>query len=798
MAYINAKGLQLKTSGPTNNWPSSSTGSETQLGSAGNDIFHGLGYDKLIGGAGDDTYVLWDDRPAMVELAGQGTDTIDSRYWGAVKLPDNIENLFLNSPGANSGTGNALNNVIVAGTVAATLDGLGGDDVLVGGSGADLFRVTAGNGSDAIMNFKPGHDVIQLNNYGVSSFSQLKSLAAQSGSDVVFSFANGEKLVVRDVALSTLAANDFGMKPDAAPLPSGYSQLTGPGAAYSAKGWYVLNNVWNPGTLVYGKDYSIDSSYTASDLTAKTTFNWSFPLSTDAYRPILAYPEVIFGPAPMSGGKKVTDVAGVFPVKVSALSDFKADYDVSYQGNTDGFNVSFDIWLTNVPNGGPSTVTNEVMIWVHKGGLPPYGDLVGTYQNGDVTGKIYVSHSNAWTYTAVILDKDLPRGEMDIGGIFDKLQSLGIVSANEYVASVELGAEVVAGTGSLTINNLDLKVQTYGANGHETLMSVTGAGTTFTDISPSVTPPPIPEVPPTTPAPTGDDRVAYSSKAALVDGGAGHDTLVLNERATVELGNSTSSQVPTGSAYVKNFESVDASGSTGAVTLNGSQSNNTLTGSAFADTLRGGDGDDLLVGGGQADYLYGGAGNDRIVYDAADVVVSGDAGVDTLVLKKAATVELGNFWSSMVPGGSAYVMGFEDVDASGSNAGVTLRGSQYNNALAGSAFADTMTGGGGYDTFVFNTKVGGSNIDKITDFQSANDKIGLDDLIFAGLPSGTLAAGAFRAGTAAVTAAQKIVYDESTGKLYYDKDGSGSQYQPVQFAVLENHPHITNTDFFVI
>jgi serralysin len=367
--YITAKGLELTLSGAPTSWLANSTAKETQLGSSKNDVFHGSGGDTLIGGAGDDTYYLWDNTSVVVENAGEGIDTVDARFWGPVTLAANVENLLLNSAGSTAGTGNALNNIIVAGTVGATLNGLAGDDVLVGGAGADLFKVAAGNGSDAIMNFKPGSDVIQLSGYGVTSFAQLQTLATQSGVDVKLGFANGESLVIRDVALSNLTAYDFGLKADPAAIPTGYSQLTGPGAAWTANGWYVLNNVWNPGTLVYNTDYVIDSAYSVSDMTAKTTFNWSFPVVTEPYPTIRAYPEVIFGPAPMSGGHKASDIAGVFPVQVSTLQQLTADYDVSYKGNTGGFNVSFDIWLTDTPNGGADTVTSEVMVWVHKGGF---------------------------------------------------------------------------------------------------------------------------------------------------------------------------------------------------------------------------------------------------------------------------------------------------------------------------------------------------------------------------------------------------------------------------------------------
>jgi len=707
--YINAKGLTLAVSKATNGWPVNTPAKETQVGKTTNDVFHGQGGDTLVGGKGDDTYYLWDNASTIVELAGEGVDTVDARYWGPVTLAAQVENLFLNSPGGTSGTGNSLNNIIVAGTVGATLDGLAGDDVLVGGAGADLFRIGAGNGSDAIMNFKPSSDVIQLRDYGITSFTQLKALGSQVGADTKFSFSNGEILVLRNVTLSSLSAYDFGLKAPVAPLAPGFVEQTGAGKAISANGWYVFNNVWNPGSMVSGKDYTVSSSYNTADMSSGTTFSWSFPVVTEATSTIRAYPEIIYGPAPMSGGHKVTDIGGVFPVQVSALTKLTAAYDVSYKGNLDGFNVSFDIWLTDTPNGGATTVTTEVMVWVHKGGVVPFGQQVGTYVNGATTGKIYVSTASGWTYAAVVLDQDTTSGELDLASIFAKLQTLGLVSSKDYVASVELGAEVVSGAGSLTIKNLDLNVQTHGSSS-----VVTGGGAT-TVLAPAASLPAapvndtVPEAAPVTPVVdhSGNETITYNAQQAAIEGGAGQDTLVLNLGATVNLENVSTSQVVGGTANVSGFENVDASGATAAVTLTGSQVSNILTGGAFADTLLGGAGADTLTGGAGNDSLDGGAdadaqrggdGADRIVYDAADTVIDGGAGQDVLVLKTGAVVNLANLSTSQVVGGAANVSGFEDVDASAATAGVTVTGSQFNNTIIGGGFADTLSGGAGFDT----------------------------------------------------------------------------------------------------
>jgi serralysin len=814
--YFTAKGVELFLSATPNSWPAHSSAKETQTGTVNNDVFQGSGGDTLIGGAGDDTYYLWDKNSVAVEYANQGVDTVDVRFWGPATLAANVENLLLNSAGSTAGTGNALNNIIVAGTVGATLNGLAGDDVLVGGAAGDLFKVAAGNGSDAIMNFKPSSDVIQLSGYGVTSFSQLQALATQSGADVKLSFSNGESLVIRDTALSSLTAYDFGLKADAAAIPTGYSQLVGPDKAWTAHGWYVLNNVWNPGSLVYGSDYTIDSVYSAADMTSKTTFNWSFPVTTDSAHTIRAYPEVIFGPAPMSGGHKATDITTVLPAQVSSLTALTADYDVSYKGNTGGFNVSFDIWLTDTPNGGASTVTTEVMVWVHKGDFDAFGTQVGTYSNGSVTGKIYASTTGDWTYTAVVLDQDTPKGQIDIAGILTTLKGLNLVSSSDYVASVELGSEVVSGAGSLTINNLDLNVQTRGADGALTTMHVEGSDVTTTVSRPTAEQPA--EQPAPSPDISGDDSVVYDGTASTLQGGDGHDTLMLHVAATVDLSATADQMI--GGAVVTGFEDVDASAATGAVSLTGSTDDNSLTGGAYADTLSGGDGNDtlrgrsgddildggngndILDGGAGVDTIHGQAGDDKVVYDAADSVIDGGSGRDTLIVKVGATVDLGSFTTNQVVSGSAYVSGFENLDATGASAGVVATGSEFANTLVGSAFADklaggaasdVLAGGAGADLFVFGAYNLG-DADRITDFStSQGDRMDLSaiDAVAGGLddPFAFIGQEAFH------HVAGELRYGAVTGGVVVQADVDGDGH--TDFSILLSVTSLASTDFIL-
>jgi hypothetical protein len=407
-------------------------------------------------------------------MEGQGLDTLMVQFEGPAELSDWTENLLLQGWNSTVGIGNSLDNVLIAGEVGAVLDGRGGDDVLVGGSGADHFVISAGNGSDAIYGFTPHVDTISLQGFEIDSFEDLVSRVTQVGNDLHLGFANGEILILRNALLSGIDASTFGFAlPPPAPESSTIG-LDGPGSFYTNFGWVVQTNVWNPGNLRYGIDYQIGGSLSSSDLTSDTVFSWAFPYALQGELAVRAYPAVIYGYSPFVGGNS-TDTARLFPVKLTDIDALSATYDVSIAGTTSGFNVAFDIWMTSGP-GGP--ITNEVMIWVHTGRFTPGGVKVADIEVGGLPASVYhaASEHHPGGYTAVAFDEQVLAANLDLKAVLDALVAGGFVSESEYVSQIEFGAEVVSGVGSLTIRDFDLNLSTSDPGGRLTHNTITGAG----------------------------------------------------------------------------------------------------------------------------------------------------------------------------------------------------------------------------------------------------------------------------------------------------------------------------------
>lgn len=325
-----------------------------------------------------------------------------------------------------------------------------------------------------------------------------------------------------------------------------------------------------------------------------------------------------------------------------------------------------------------------------------------------------------------------------------------------------------------------------------------------------------------------------------IDAGLGTDTLVLSLAATALV----TTDLTAGDQFVDGtdlatqtgFENLDASamtafgvvatavatgsiiiGSAQADTITGGIGNDSLAGGIGTDTIDGGNGNDTIEGGTGIDTITGGAGDDLILWDkaTADDIDAG-TGTDTLKLVTTATtamtVDLSQAVDQVTTSGTNQT-GFENLDASFLTAALTATAAATGSSIIGGsgadtiisgAGADTLTGNGGADIFRFAAQLAPGNVDTITDFTSGTDDIELDHLVFESLTTrstgATISNAEFAAGanlTSSATEGTVLIYNSTTGALYYDADANGAGAGELIF-VLGNAPTLVASDIGII
>jgi Ca2+-binding RTX toxin-like protein len=241
------------------------------------------------------------------------------------------------------------------------------------------------------------------------------------------------------------------------------------------------------------------------------------------------------------------------------------------------------------------------------------------------------------------------------------------------------------------------------------------------------------------------------------------------------------------------IEVVNGTAPSGSV-INGTAANDTLTGTSGNDTINGLGGNDLFLAGstGGNDVIDGGAGRDSIEFkDRATSAMVVDWGAGTISGGSSGSISFSSI--ERIAAGN-----FNDV-MTGNAAAQNLTGQTGADTLDGAGGADTLWGGIGNDAFIFRD-MGSANADRVADFVSGQDKLQLDDAAFTSIGAMgnfTAADGRFWSGTAAHDASDRVIYNQSTGQLYYDADGTGSSTAQL-IATFTGNPTVAATDIVVI
>jgi Ca2+-binding RTX toxin-like protein len=728
------------------------TGTDSLSGNGGDDLLTGhAGDDLLTGEAGDDELFggLGDD-----DLHGGGDD-----------------DRLLGLSGADALWGDEGEDILIGGGDADTMDG---------GAGADLFVYQFATDSsaahlDRIANFESGIDRIDLRLLAPSDIGW----TAHAGYSLVTAETSYGPLTFR--VDGALAMSDFLIRPSDAALVGalGDDHLVAPGAGYwlfGMSGDDTLDGTGGADTLdggydadlmrggdgddIYYVDHAADQVIEAEDggideIRARMA---SFALVGLEVENLTAVN--YFGAVPIVlVGNAMNNV--IRTMIADTLIDGGAGDDSLFGGEF------YDV-LTGGSGADALDGGNGLDTASHAGELGGvFADLrTGRGYGNAAEGDTYTSIENLIGSEAadVLVGKD-GANRLDGGGGDDSL--VGGIGADALVGGAGIDTAGYDDNWGAVFVNLNIGQGFGNAAQGDTYQGIENVlGTAFADF------------------------IIGDSGANRLDGAAGADILVGSAGGDFLVGGAG---IDTAS-YEDNWGGVFVNLNIGQGFGNAAQGDTydgieNVNGSIFDDFFIGDSGVNRLDGGAGADILVGSVGGDALI---------GGGGIDTASYEDNWGAVFVNLTTGQGFGNAADGDSYDGVEnLNGSIFDDFFIGDGGANRLAGRLGADTLVGAGGADSFLFDTALGGTNVDLIHDFVAADDTILLDDAVFAGLALGALAAGAFATGATAGDLDDRIVYNQATGALLFDADGSGVG-AAVQFATLQGTPVLTASDFMVL
>lgn len=207
MPYYNSRGVLMPESAKDVRAVTGTTAHETLYAPEGPSVVVGNGgADIIYASNGDNTFWLSRDDTVIVQDGLTGIKTV--KAWDFITLPKGVHNLEVNGA-QNYAAGNDLDNlIIISDDNAQWAYGGKGDDVFVGGNGRENYLVKAGEGSDVIYGWQPGHEV-RLLGTSFQTFDQIKAAMRQEGADAVLRISANETLTFRNTQADSFKADNF-------------------------------------------------------------------------------------------------------------------------------------------------------------------------------------------------------------------------------------------------------------------------------------------------------------------------------------------------------------------------------------------------------------------------------------------------------------------------------------------------------------------------------------------------------------------------------------------------------------
>ncbi len=610
----------------------------------------------MAGGDGNDTYIVDDLGDLVTELAGKGTDTVQSGV--NFTLGADLENLTLTGT-AGAGTGNILANLINGNAGSNTLNGLGGADTMIGGDGDDRYIVDisgdviselagALSGSDTVeagADFKLGINIENLILTGTGNFNgtgnaDANQIEGNSG-DNLLTGGGGNDSLSGGLGNDTLSGND------------GANTLAGGGG----NDVYIIDAAAD--AVIENANEGID------ELRLNVTFSLGGKNSTFIENLTLEGTGNIGGTGNSlnnkivgNSGNNTLNGGGGNDTLIGGLGN---DFYVIDDGK--------DV-VTEEKDGGIDTVASAVSITL--AGLSEIEDMqltgnnsvsaTGSDTNNKITGNGgNNSLSGGNGNDTLVGDNDNSADTLN-GGLGD--DTFFVVGTDDTVIDTG-GFDTVFSTDSLTLaKGIEVGITT--GNGDMDIIGTAGNDSLEA-------------------AGDGSDFIDGRAGADTMRGGTFDDIYVVDNVGDLVIENATEGTDTVRSfisyTLTDNVENLELLG-TGSISGTGNAEKNSITGNA---------GNNRIDGGANADIMIGGKGNDTYVVDnfLDNIVEKSGPGEGTDTIEASSDFSI--FTIANIE--SLVLVGTDAIDGKGSAVGNRIIGNSNDNKLEGDGGNDTLIGG---------------------------------------------------------------------------------------------------------
>ncbi|QXZ15489.1 calcium-binding protein [Pseudomonas sp. AO-1] len=651
------------------------------IGNDGNNELSGQGgLDTLIGGKGDDAYLVDQigELALVKELANEGTDTLYVTYAATAQTNtvdlstsnlQNFENVTLLGAGQFNIIGNDLNNTLLGNADANTLNGGAGDDLLDGRAGADTL--IGGTGNDTYIVDNSG-DVIVETSTLANEIDTVRSsvnwvLGANlenltlTGTGNIAGYGNAlDNVIIGNDGNNELSGQGgldtlIGGKGDDAYLVDQIGELA------------LVKELANEGTDTLYVTYAATAQTNTVDLSTSNLQNFENVtllgagqfniIGNDLNNTLLGNADANTlnggaGADTMKGGAGndtyYVDNAGDVIVETSALLD-EIDTVMSTLSYSLGTNLENLTLLGTANINGTGNERNNVITGNSGDNILDGGTGIDRMIGGTGNDTYIVDNSGD-----VIVETSTLANEIDT-----------VRSSVNWVLGANLENLTLTGTGNIAGYGNALDNVIIGNDGNNELSGQGGLDTLIGG--------------------KGNDAylVDQIGELALVKelANEGTDTIYITYASTEQT-----NTVDLSTSNLLNFENVTLLGA-GQFNVIGNASNNTLTGNS---------GDNILDGGAGIDRMIGGAGNDTYIVDN-----SGDVIVETSTLaSEIDTVRSSVNWVLGANLENLTLTGTGNIAGYGNALDNVIIGNDGNNELSGQGGLDTLIGGKGNDAYL--------------------------------------------------------------------------------------------------